>query len=138
MELKNSSWPLQYTKGVVSDLKSDPLWVQKPVATGHTPGPWVAAEWVDNDAALAGYSISANGFLLPLSTAEGDIVEAEANARLIAAAPELLEALQALRLAREQDKCRSWEKGVPYFAKAEALADAAIAKATGIDEVLHD
>jgi hypothetical protein len=39
--------------------------------------------------------------------------------------------LQALRLAREQDKYPSWEKGVPEFAKAEALADAALAKALG-------
>ncbi len=41
---------------------------------------------------------------------------------------ELLEALRALRLAREQDKYRSWEKGAPDFNKAEALADAALAK----------
>lgn len=51
--------------------------------------------------------------------------------RLIEAAPDLLAALQALRLAREQDKYPSWEKGVPCFKEAEALADAAIAKATG-------
>ena len=56
----------------------------------------------------------------------------EADARLISAAPELLAALQALRLAREQNKYPSWEKGVPEFNKAEALADAAIAKALGI------
>jgi len=66
-----------------------------------------------------------------LVTIFGDDAEKKANARLMAAAPELLEALQALRLAREQDKYRSWEKGVPEFAKAEALADAAIAKAAG-------
>lgn len=52
-------------------------------------------------------------------------------ANLIEAAPDLLEALQALRLAREQDKYSSWEKGVPEFSKAEALADAALAKALG-------
>jgi len=46
------------------------------------------------------------------------------------AAP-LVEALEALRLAREQDKYPSWEKGIPEFQKAEALADAAIAAATG-------
>ena len=38
----------------------------------------------------------------------------------------LREALNALRLAREQDKYPSWEKGVPEFNKAEALADAAL------------
>jgi hypothetical protein len=52
-----------------------------------------------------------------------------ANARLIAAAPELLEALKALYLARQQDKYRGWEIGVPNFEEAERLADAAIAKA---------
>lgn len=51
--------------------------------------------------------------------------------RLMAAAPDLLGALRALRLAREQNKYPSWEKGVPEFNKAEAMADAAIAKATG-------
>lgn len=50
--------------------------------------------------------------------------------QLIEAAPDLLAALQALRLSREQDKYRSWEKGVPMFQEAEAMADAAIAKAT--------
>lgn len=57
---------------------------------------------------------------------------------VIAAAPELLEALQALRLAREQDKFHSWEKGAPEFSKAEAKADAAIAKATGSDAARHE
>lgn len=42
---------------------------------------------------------------------------------------QLLAALKALRLAREQNKYPSWEKGIPDFNGAEALADAAIAKA---------
>ena len=38
----------------------------------------------------------------------------------------LREALLALRLAHEQNKYRDWEKGVPNFKDAEALADAAL------------
>ena len=58
--------------------------------TKHTPGPW---EVEDNDG-YGGTFIYATG----VTTAEvvGDSAEAIANALLIAAAPELLEALKAL------------------------------------------
>lgn len=92
----------------------------------HTPGPWMTN----------GYSSPLAGgitvFSKPFGLGDVAVVADEADARLIAAAPDLLAALQALRLARDQDKYKSWERGVPEFAKAEALADAAIAKATGL------
>lgn len=60
------------------------------MATKHTPGPWSvdpnAPEYVTEDA--TGYQIA--------NTVQGDHMEpvSEANARLIAAAPELLDALE--------------------------------------------
>jgi len=77
-----------------------------------------------------------------LWTANGDQVEVEtekndgyrvcdvfgpdykANANLIAAAPDLLEALKAIELARTTDETKDW-------LKASKLSDAAIAKAEG-------
>lgn len=55
----------------------------------------------------------------------------EANAALIAAAPELLAALQAVDLARHTDAPADWER-------ATALSDAAIRKATGQSVVQSD
>lgn len=62
----------------------------------HTPGPWSASMWTDDIAGAVGWSISAGdpSYLVPKSTFEGDEEEAEANARLIAAAPGLLAAAE--------------------------------------------
>jgi hypothetical protein len=98
----------------------------------HTPGPWM---W-DSDPVKGDplnrvrFRVVSRGKTVTQCYYSSSDEQAEHDARLIAAAPELLEALQALRLAREQDKYPSWEKGVPNFNKAEALADVAIAKAT--------
>lgn len=56
-------------------------------ATKHTPGPWA----LDDDGFVYG-----EGFIVsdPHSSPEIDLDEREANARLIAAAPELLAALE--------------------------------------------
>lgn len=83
----------------------------------HTPGPWSYRYWnncSDNNL-LEGYSISTDGHLVPMNTAEGDVYEAEANARLIAAAPDLLEALLSTRdhidmNALEVSHCKDAEK----------------------------
>lgn len=102
----------------------------------HTPGPWVIGD--ENNACcdvLLGtdHNLTCSMDRRDNNTYDEVISREEmlANAKLIAAAPDLLEALQALRLAREQDKYLSWEKGAPDFKNAELLADAAIAKATG-------
>lgn len=90
----------------------------------HTPGPWVTSpepngkEWVV-DAGPWGICICAD--------APG-LGSAEANARLIAAAPELLEALQAVT------RCLAWHEeqhGVGMDRKAVESARSAITKATG-------
>lgn len=54
----------------------------------HTPGPWVYRKWSNHSAQnlLEGFSISSDDRLVPMNTSEGDIYEAEENARLIAAA----------------------------------------------------
>ena len=87
----------------------------------HTPGPW-------NRIIADGYTVrhpqiySDTG---PVANAtwlgDGRLDELNANARLIAAAPELLEALEALL---------DYENGIQK-AKAEQMARAAIAKAGG-------
>lgn len=84
--------------------------------TKHTPGPWMVGHF--NDVRTRdGYRSLANVssyFELP----------AEANARLIAAAPELLEALEAFKAI---DAFDGWH---PKYRDAIAKAEAAIAKAT--------
>ena len=92
----------------------------------HTPGPW-KADWVNvyrEDDHLADCCPKAkNG--IPLE-------QKEANARLIAAAPELLSALQRILEADEMDP-RLWDSicGASIaYADAFAAAHAAITKAT--------
>jgi hypothetical protein len=67
-------------------------------AARHTPGPWVAS----GSAVLAKIADSTRGFLPPVVSGEGlshlPIDEKQANARLIAAAPELLDALREIEL----------------------------------------
>lgn len=87
--------------------------------TQHTPGPW-RAEWVPKGQRPWVGRI-AEGRWAALACGKTD-EEAEANARLIAAAPELLAALQAV--------ADYWAGGdVP--ADIDAAMRAAIAKATG-------
>lgn len=92
----------------------------------HTPGPWNVSEEFDGTSIKAGmfhvtHTIQACGFHEP----DVDKAVTQANARLIAAAPELLEACQAL---------------IAYCDKNPPMGDslwsvrqirAAIAKATG-------
>ena len=90
----------------------------------HTPGPWEVAQYADDVTMIEnraptgyGYSLTQVARILPVSES------AEANARLIAAAPDLLAALQEL-LA---DKYLS----DPINRDRMANARAAIARATG-------
>ena len=93
--------------------------------TGHTPGPWTAVK-LDDD---GHYDITANnGAAVIAGTAGwyGEHNPGEANARLIAAAPEMLEACRLYRSWRERaEPCRA------AFGWRLDAALAAIAKAEG-------
>ncbi len=110
----------------------------------HTPGPWRYRYWSNcsDKNLLEGYSISADGHIVPMNTAEGDLYEAEANARLISAAPDFLESHEP---EREGADFLDWiaDRIVNVYGESEnvdfviclrrraAKARAAIAKATG-------
>ncbi len=92
----------------------------------HTPGPWVASP-----AIRSGFTIDAKcdpWLIVSTSDEEGRYggIETEANARLIAAAPDLLEALRTL-VSMAESFPSELHKDHPDV--IEALA--AIAKATG-------
>jgi hypothetical protein len=89
---------------------------------GHTPGPWSFGHMGDGER----YWIGPDHMHQPVATADRDMPEA--NARLIAAAPDLLE---ALKLARSichdafKDTAMEWDE------ESMGVIDAAIAKAEG-------
>lgn len=84
--------------------------------SAHTPGPWTARKHTDTK----GWTVSAGNSIASVKPRP----EAEANARLIAAAPELLEALKEIREA-----CCSGMGSLP--AADIKRAQAAIEKAEG-------
>lgn len=88
--------------------------------TQHTPGPWFATP-----DSYAVYERDGYGYRGDTMCAlpGGDPAIRAANARLIAAAPELLAALQAVL---------PYLGGTVIFAPEQAAARAAIAKATGV------
>lgn len=79
----------------------------------HTPGPWLIE--------VNGFIIAPDGFSVADCDRGRDVNEADANARLIAAAPDMLMALKNIR------------KYIEYCDHEPALdeIDAAIAKAEG-------
>lgn len=97
----------------------------------HTPGPWrYYTEPQPNGCPIVGNGQGLMVAMLAHSTRQPEQrEEALANARLIAAAPELLEAIIAAR--------KLWGDYLPAgnsnAMKAMKLVDAAIAKATGQD-----
>ena len=97
-------------------------------AMKHTPGPWVV-----DPAVRQGFTVYApkEGFIVGTQDEEGRFgaIESKANARLIAAAPDLLEALQDV-CARLLYRGVSTNAGHPDRTALE-VARAAIAKATG-------
>lgn len=89
----------------------------------HTPGPWRVVHQMDGAVHVDGLTCVAD---------LGDAgATREANARLIAAAPDLLAALQALDAAAFTEDRRGVLMALPVTHPAWATASAAIAKATG-------
>lgn len=90
--------------------------------SGHTPGPW--RHEPTNGANLSYVAVScdlvANGSTVVIGQCAGP--DREANARMIAAAPELLDALQVVRMSRV------WHG---MSEQLQELIKLAIAKATG-------
>lgn len=101
--------------------------------SGHTPGPWRAD---DCDSIVSARGIlAASDDLRAACWYVSDPVERRANALLMAAAPDLLEALKALTVWSENGEqlCFRSHNGIPMglSEKQERLARAAIATAEG-------
>lgn len=98
--------------------------------SGHTPGPWLALPTV----APRGWNIEARGCTYTVAIARDGTgaPENEANAHLIAAAPELLAACRKL-VEWNGNRAGFAEDLLPADQQVEWVADAmrAIAKATG-------
>jgi len=97
------------------------------MTTQHTPGPWAisAAMYGVGNLKVHGVEFTRDGITQPIANCGWDDKgEAEANARLIAAAPDLLAALRLCERALEERDAEAEE----HAAKA---ARAAIAKAKG-------
>jgi len=98
------------------------------MSTQHTPGPWSyrGSLGPHSNPHLLGPHVVENATGIQIAILNGWRSEvSEANARLIAAAPDLLEALKDLREATKS-------RGVISTVKALSKTDAAIAKTTGV------
>lgn len=106
----------------------------------HTPGPWSVPHFADDSKVCNCHSVLSEGYAGAiciivssngLSVGDGGndappLDEAKANARLIAAAPDLLDALQSARkwlVINDDSRCQSDLKAVEAtIAKAEGRA----------------
>jgi hypothetical protein len=99
----------------------------------HTPGPW----FVDPTGDIGFWFVGdRDGGIADCDPGDRDIYECEANARLIAAAPDLLEALRvtvdALNdIIERAEAGREFGSGFDFGAAARNVARAAIRKARG-------
>lgn len=95
--------------------------------SGHTPGPWTAYHnghfW---DITIGGMYEASTAMVHPNAVERRSDEETEANARLVAASPDLLEALIALRDG-PQIECVDDDR-------VQDMIRAAIAKATGANQ----
>ena len=115
------------------------------MSTEHTPGPWLLEQQLGTGDSDCGWSVLEReqnpyrGEICHITDAEhiAGITKAErdANARLIAAAPELLEAMRALvkhfPTDSEMDQIGFTKESVTEACDAYDAARVAIAKATG-------
>ncbi len=105
----------------------------------HTPGPWRVEARMSMPGEITDVLIYADGHapLIGCATSEEVSLEtAEANARLMAAAPDLLEALKAMIVMMDRggqpkklDDALTWRQNDEL---ARQMADDAVAKATGV------
>ena len=97
----------------------------------HTPGPWT---WGESYNGL--YGSGKDNEVLRFAPYEGMYLDwgsksRDANARLIAAAPELLEALKKISAIEDLERCGDWEEIEQAREIAREIANAAIKKAEG-------
>lgn len=99
--------------------------------TQHTPGPWRADIRLAQTVVVSERGIVADIARHESSTTEQSYSDEEiaANARLISAAPELLEALE--QIAARENTADGFERPVLDRKQCSAIARAAIAKAKG-------
>ena len=107
-----------------TDLAGDP----GARSSAHTPGPWVVdtSEW-----RYRGTIRTSDGYYVARANRLSDNQNRDANARLIAAAPELVAALELIRrraVAHPGDDIAECKRQMFHI---ESLARTAIAKATG-------
>jgi hypothetical protein len=99
-------------------------------AVTHAPGPWGASfSFPGRDGIGDVWQIDADGHAV-CTTQFCYAPHTEANARLIAAAPDLLEAGQALQFARKAQKLAPSAENLSRVRVASDAFDEAIAKAT--------
>lgn len=99
----------------------------------HTPGPW-KPECTSNGATCRHPAIIDDNGQVGNASWRGSEKQTDANARLLASAPDLLAALDQCRFALEpydDIKPRDWKTDREKLAFAHQVASAAIAKATG-------
>jgi hypothetical protein len=104
----------------------------KDMKATHTPGPWIASR-KNNGLKPLFYQppvVLARGGYMTVADGLGDGPEAEANTKLIAAAPELLAALQEIADRGPVDGYTSAGALRLRLAGSQTIARAAIAKAT--------
>lgn len=99
--------------------------------TKHTPGPWIVSEHKAHNGCfqIKSFSKFEHRAFLVTETPSWDGVEDKANARLIAAAPDLYEAVQGLMLWLMDDAIEAEKNGRKIGAYESARA--ALAKARG-------
>jgi len=94
----------------------------------HTPGPWINdrshPEWERN--------VVWSGDMVVARVVDDQHANADANARLIAAAPELLEVCRKLLAWQSEDDPYACDDWMEFAADLGAMAGHAIAKAEGV------
>lgn len=103
------------------------------MSAAHTPGPWLIRqgdEWTHDVVTLEGENIDGEPLYWNVASASGRRDEVKANLRLIAAAPDLLEALQAvLPFIPTTSAAEGGAAKYSEYVRAADMVRAAIAKA---------